>query len=482
MDEEELAFLPASGAIRRFERRSLSPVDLMEAVVARCRKFAGAINPFTVTYYDQALEDARQAESRYTRGEPRPLEGIPVLIKDLHPMAGEITTQGSRIFANHRDVRSHPCVERLLGAGAIVLARSTVPELGIDTVCSTPLWGTTRNPWRLDASPGASSAGAAAAVAAGLATLADGSDYGGSIRIPATYCGVFGYMPPFGRNPGMAPSNSDPFTHYGPLTRTVEDAALFQNVTSGVHPRDLCSLRDRVTIPRRLAGVRGWKIATSIDLGYVEVEPEIRENFLDVLAAFRDLGCVVEPIALGWTRDCLAAFEIHAAHRFAASIDPSLRARIEELPAVVQARLDLAGRLRPEDLRYAHGVMTGMYETLGPLLDRYDVLLCPSARFTSIAAEMPALDWGSVEIGGWRLPAMNDTNLCYPFNMLGQLPVASVPSGFSACGVPFGFQIVGRSYDDLGVFRAARAFERVRPWLHEPAARPRESAWMDDRG
>ena len=208
---DELHYLSASAAIARFRARELSPVELMQAVIERAEQVEPRINAFTDTHFERALEQARRAEARYAKpaGRPRSLEGIPVAVKDEAAIAGQRTTSGSLILRDHVDTETSPVVERLLRAGAIVHARSTAPEFSCATFTHSRLWGVTRNPWHLDYTPGGSSGGSAAALAAGTATLATGSDIAGSIRIPASCCGVVGFKPPYGRVPEEPPYGFD---------------------------------------------------------------------------------------------------------------------------------------------------------------------------------------------------------------------------------------------------------------------------------
>ena len=199
----ELCYLTATEAIAKFRTREISPVELMDAVIARCEAVNPTLNARTHTYFDRAREQARKAEAKYGQSGARlrPLEGIPCAIKDFHPMKGEITTFGSKVFEDFRPDNTAPTVERLQRAGAIVHCRTTTPEFAGSGSTHSPLWGVTRNPWNPDFTPGGSSGGAGAAVASGMTTVADGTDGGGSIRIPASACGLFGYKAPFGRNP-----------------------------------------------------------------------------------------------------------------------------------------------------------------------------------------------------------------------------------------------------------------------------------------
>ncbi len=473
MSEQDLCYLSATQAIARFKARTLSPLELMTAIVARAESLNPTINAFTTAHFERALEQARKSEAKYARKGARRgrLEGVPVAIKDLHPIKGEVTTYGSRIFADNVDTVSDPSVTRLLGAGAILLARTATPEFGAATICHSPLWGVTRNPWNLDFSPGGSSGGAGAALAAGMTTLADGSDYGGSIRIPASACGIFGYKPPFGRVPRIAPRNLDVYGHQGPMTRTVSDAVLMLNVMSGQHPGDIVSLAKRPMIPERFPGIRGLKVAFSIDLGYFEVDPEVQANTRAAVDGFRDLGCKVEEVAVGWTSASLSAFLTHGVAGFAAVIGKYLPRWRGEMSDYARVVAEDGLEIKAIDLYRANAVQGEMYARLGAIFRKYDLLLCPTLALPSLPATQSPLDL-SVEINGKRLAAEIQWALTYPFNMLAQCPVAAVPSGFASSGVPTGLQIVGRPYDDLSVFRAAAAYERVKPWLDHCGNRP----------
>ncbi len=475
MPDLELCYLSATEALKRFRARTLSPVELMQAVIDRGYAVQPHINAFTFTYEDRALAHARQAEAKYakTDGRPRRLEGLPLAVKDLHPIRGEITTHGSRVYATHRDTYTQPTVERLMRAGAIVHARTTTPEFGAAAVTHSPLWGVTRNPWNLAFSPGGSSGGAGAAIAAGAATLADGSDYGGSIRVPASCCGVFGFKPPFGRNPQDPGWNFDTYSHYGPITRTVGDGILMQNVVAGPHPHDINTIRPKVTVPDadRLGPIKGWKVAYSLTLGYFEVDPEVIANTHAALDVFRSLGCTVEAVNVPWTTATFSAFLAHSSAGFAAVKNGFLMRHRFEFSDYYRQRTDIGARIGLGDMAQVRQIQAEMYSQFGPLLDRYHVLVCPTTAVPSVPADHDPTD-PDFFINGRRVnPRM--WVMTSPFNMLGQVPVASVPSGFAGNGVPTGIQIVARSYDDVRVFRAAAAYERARPWMQDSGARPR---------
>ncbi len=457
MSGHELCYLSAGEALARFAAKTLSPVELMQAVVARCEEVNPKLNAFTYTFFERALAQAHEAEKKYAKGEARALEGLPLAVKDFHSVAGEITTLGSKIFEHNRPERTAPTVARLMDAGAIMHCRTTTPEFAHSPVTRTPLWGVTRNPWNLDYTPGGSSGGAGAA-------LADGTDAGGSVRIPASASGIVGYKPPFGRNPLDRDHPLESLLHYGPMTRSVGDAALMQNVMSGAHADDICSLREEVTIPERLEGIKGWKIALSMDLGFFEVAPEVRENTLAAAAAFRDMGCTVEEVALDWSYAIhdpyLAYWEGMAATTLAQYL-PQWRAEMDPYMAGIIAN----GAGHKAATQYNCNLVRGeMYQALAPILGQYDVLICPALAVPSVTAEHDLAD-PDFCINGKPTEAYLGWNMCYPFNMVSQCPVICVPNGRSPeTGVPIGLQIAARSFDDLRVFRAAAAFEAARPW------------------
>ena len=313
--------------------------------------------------------------------------------------------------------------------------------------------------------------GSGAALASGMVPLADGSDYGGSIRIPASACGVFGYKPPYGRNPQDASGSFDSYSHYGPMARTVADGALMQNVMSGQHPDDLNSLRDRVVVPDQAESIRDWKIALSTDLGYNHVDAEVVRATKQAADVFRDLGCQVDDVDLGWTTSALRPWEIQSKAAVALSLAPHLlRWRHEILEDSVRDAEE-GKAFSASELLETHEVRAEMWLKLSPIMKRYNVLICPTLCVPSVAADHSIFD-SEVNINGHKVDPYMGWCMTYPFNALGQLPVASVPSGIASNGVPTGMQIVGRPYDDISVFRAALAYEQTQPWLAAEGARP----------
>lgn len=468
---DDLHYLSASDALARFEARTLSPLELMRALIARAEQLEPEIHAFTETFYERALADAARAEARYAkpRTRRRPLEGLPLAVKDESSIAGQRTTQGSLLYRDQVASHTSLCIERLLRAGAIVHARTATPEFSCAGVTHSRLHGVTRNPWNLAASPGGSSGGSGAALAAGTTPLATGTDIWGSIRIPASCCGVVGFKPPHGRVPEEPPFNLDPYNHEGPMARSVGDCALLENVMAGPHPSDVASLRPKLRIPKPLGGIGGWRVAWSPNLGFAEIDPEVARNTQTALQVFRELGCRVEEVDLGWSDAIQGAAKQHLGHLFGNWVARELP-NAEHLTSYARAFGEFGRTTDGEGFLAAMEVAGEMYATLGPILERHHVFVCPTTALPALPADHDPTST-PVHINGMSVDPVFGWILTYPFNMLGRCPVMSVPSGFASNGVPTGIQIVGRHYDDVRVFRAAAAFERaVGGFTHRPAS------------
>jgi Asp-tRNA(Asn)/Glu-tRNA(Gln) amidotransferase A subunit family amidase len=474
MSDLDLCYMSATEALKRFKSRKLSPVELVRALIERAERVEPKINAFTYTFYERAIDQAKKAEAKYMRTDARtrPLEGLAVVIKDETTIKGERTTFGSVIFKDNIDEVTAPPAELIFKAGAIMLARSCAPEFSCAPICHTKLWGTTRTPWNLYYSSGGSSGGAGASLAAGTTTLANGSDIGGSIRIPASACGVYGFKPPYGRNPDSGPFNLDWYNHAGPMARSVADCALLQNVMSGPHPRDIVSMRPKLRVPDSFDGIKGWRIALSIDLGYIPVDKEVEANTRAAAAAFRDLGAKVEDVEIGWSKDARKAAWAHLAGLFGAWVGRLVPEHGRKMMPYTREFARRGKKTSMADFVEGMEIEGRMYEKLGALFQTYDLLICPTLAVPSVKADMDLSDPG-FKVNGVKVDAYLDWCMTYPFNAMSRCPVMSVPSGFAKSGVPTGLQIVGRPYDDVAVFRAANAFERLRPMYDAPERRPK---------
>src|SRR5688500_10155686 len=302
---DELCWLPATTLARVIGKKQVSPVEVVNAVLARIDKVNPALNAFVTLADEQARRDARAAERALTkRGATLgPLHGVPFAVKDLVITKGVRTTFGTPIYRDNIPTEDAPIVARLKAAGGIMLGKTNTPTMGWIGATHNLLFGVTRNPWSLDRTPGGSSGGASAAAAAGLAPLHIGTDGGGSIRIPASFTGIFGFKASFGRIPNYPPSGAWNVSHVGPMTRTVRDAAMMMNVCAGPDDRDQYSLPADGTyyVKASGGGIKGLRVAYAYDLGFVEaLDPEVRDACAKAVKTFRELGCRVETVKPGW--------------------------------------------------------------------------------------------------------------------------------------------------------------------------------------
>ncbi len=464
---DDLCFTPATELAPMIRQKALSPVELVDAVLARIEACEPRINAFATLTAERARDAARDAEAALMRGDAAgALHGIPVTIKDLTETAGIPTERGSHALKGHVPAVDAPAVSRLVAAGAVVLGKTTTSEFGWSGVSHSPLTGITSNPWKPGYNAGASSAGAGAAAAAGYGPLHQGSDGAGSIRMPSHFSGILGLKPSYGRVPNWPLPNNDQVSHVGPMTRTVADAALMLRAMAGPHPWDHTSLEAHpADYPARLDdGIAGLKVAFSPDLGHARVDPEVAALVQTAAEAFEALGCAVETPALPFGPDgpdiirLLWPIHLHAYRpllaAFEAEMDPGLVACIRAGEGVSGAAY-LETRARK--LAYI--------EAVHRFFEDWDLLLTPAVSVAAFPADRlqpahwPAHPWD------WLIWA----EFSYPFNFSGN-PAASVPCGFTDAGLPAGLQIVGQRFADLTVLQAARAFEQARPWADKRPA------------
>lgn len=462
----ELADWTATDLVAAYRRRELSPVEATQSVLDRIGKVDSALNAFALTDPDHALDGARESEQRWRAGVPRsPVDGVPTSIKDLLLTRGWPTLRGSKSIAKEQDwAVDSPAVARLREGGAVLIGKTTTPELGWKGVTDNPLTGITRNPWNPERTSGGSSGGAAAAVAAGMGPLAVGTDGGGSVRIPGSFCGIVGFKATYGTVPNYPPSPFGTLAHVGPMTRTVADTALLLDVITGPDPRDWSALA-RPTAPFRYAldsPLAGLRVAFSTDLGSVAVDPEVAELVSAAVDVLAELGAEVETEDPGihdpiWAFECLwfsgAAKAIEHLHpRQRLELDPALAKACEKgLTYSAQDYLEATAR------RMNLGVRMGEFH------EDYDLLVTPTMPIVAfdagrdVPANSPAQWWT-----GW-------TPFTYPFNLT-QQPAITVPCGFTKEGMPVGLQIVGPRHADVRVLNAAKAYEDATDWwLHRPS-------------
>ena len=461
----DLCFTPAVRLAELVRERELSPVEVVEAFLERIEALNPVLNLFCFVYPDEAVEAARRAEQVVVDGgRLGPLHGIPYALKDFTPTKGRTTTLGSHAFENWVPEEDPPVVERLRAAGGILIGKTTTPEFAYSGFTYSPRWGVSRNPWDPTRTPGGSSGGSAGAVAAGMVPLAEGSDAGGSIRIPASCCGIFGLKPSLGRVPmHITPNDFEQLFHMGPLSRGVDDGALMLDVMQGPDDRDPLSLSPLLDM-EKLAHVdaSGLRLGLSMDLGYCAVHPEVAANTALAASVFEELGATVEPVELGWTRAVHDSWVACWKVIFAAAYGDLLEEFGDRMDPEVIDLIESGRRMSAVDVKRIEHERSRQWEGLRAVLERCDALLCPTLAVPVPAAEASESSFGSETADG-KYVALD---LTCPFNLVGQCPAASVPSGVDSAGLPTGLQIVGRRYDDVTVLALAAEFERAAPWSH----------------
>ena len=465
----ELAFMPATELVAAIQARQVSPVEVVEAALRRIETLNPTLNAYCTVAAESAVEAAKQAERAVTTGNKLgPLHGVPVAVKDIVFTKGIRTTGGSKVYENFVPNEDEVIVERLKAAGAIILGKTNLSEFGYKGVTYNKVFGETVSPWNVARTPGGSSGGSGAAVAAGLGQLAVGQDGGGSIRIPASFCGLYGLKPSFGRVPLYPSCRTSEFPgfsgwetleHTGPITRTVRDAALMLDVMAGHDTRDRHSLpSENVSYLEEVeGGIDGLRVAWTPDWGYAVVDPVVRDATLRAVRVFEELGCVVEEADPGFEnpREAFATIVL---------LDTDLR-RMRELIADWGEQMDpdlvsfMAQNRTLEQCTDARFVRQDIYNKMRSLFDRYDLLITPTMA-------VPPFELGIsdvTEIDGRDASSTGSSPFTFPINFTGQ-PAASVPCGWTEDGLPIGLQIVGRPLDDSTVLRASAAFEAAVPW------------------
>ncbi len=467
MGDLDLHGLTIARAARALRARELSPLELTESYLRRIERLNPHLNAYITVCAERAREDARRATDELSSGKLRgPLHGIPIALKDLYETAGIRTTAGAKIHAKHVPARDCPVAARLRDAGTILLGKLNTHEYAYGVTTNNPHFGPTRNPWNPEHIPGGSSGGSGAAIAAGLATATTGTDTGGSIRMPASVCGVVGLKPTYGRvsKAGVLPL-SYLFDHAGPITRTVEDSALLLNAIAGYDPTDPTSVRTPVPdfTAELGAGLRGLRVGVARDYFFDELDPEVETAVEQAIAELRRLGADVRDVAIPGVEAGLGALfgivlaeaqEIHAA---------SLRARPADFGADVLALLSSP---TPD----AASLMSGLRQrdalsaAMRVALESVDVLVTPTTPIVAARIGQESIRFGSVE-----QPVLNAMIRCTaPFNATG-LPALSLPCGFTRAGLPVGLQIAGRPFDEVTVVRVGHAYEQATGW-HERRA------------
>ena len=463
MKESDLCFMSATDLIASYQAKALSPVEVTEAVLARIDRLNPALNAFVLVDKEGALASARAAEKAYASGSAGPLAGVPLSIKDLTETRGMRTTKGSVAVKDWVPDFDAVVVERLRDAGACILGKTNTPEFGTTFTTNSRLFGPARNPWNPDRTTGGSSGGAAAAVASGLGPIGHGNDAGGSIRVPANFCGVFGIKPTMGRIPNDSVKvGMQVFAHEGPLTRTVGDAALFLSVCSGPDPRDPWAIEEK---PPDFLGtldepLRHLRIAWSASFGGAPTDPSVlaacqdgaqwlakRVGKGELAHATPDLSGLAEAfLPVFMTDGYLSDIEL-------------VGDRLDHLCKQVRQGFERAKQLPATEYALALGKIARFRYNTRRFFEEYDLLLTPVTSEPAFRIDDPLWD---IE---HEIPPLAIAKFMFtpPFDASGN-PAASLPVGFTPDGLPIGLHIVGRWGEDDIVLRVARELERERPW------------------
>jgi aspartyl-tRNA(Asn)/glutamyl-tRNA(Gln) amidotransferase subunit A len=471
---EEILEMPATQLVGHYRTGRLSPVEAARAVLQRIAELNPVFNAFCVIDEDSVLKSARESELRWQRGKPLgPVDGVPTTVKDLILAKGWPTRRGSKtIDPAQKWDEDGPPVARMREQGAVLLGKTTTPEFGWKGVTDSPLTGVTLNPWDRRLTPGGSSGGAAVCAALGMGPLHIATDGGGSIRIPAAFCGVFGFKPTWGLVPVHPHSPAWTLWHQGPLTRTVADAALMQTVIAQPDVRDWYALpaQNIDYLAELEGGVKGWRIAYSRTLGYAKVDPEVAALVEKALTVFADLGAQIEEVSLH-LQDPIEMMQPLWSIALALAIAP-IPAEQRALMDPPLLKLAEAGfHISAMEYRRIEKARENFGRRMNGLHAAYDLLITPQMPITAFAAghEVPP--------DGSRQRWWEWSPFTYAFNLT-QQPAASVPCGFDSRGLPVAMQLVGAKFADARVVRAARAFETAAPF-RMPAVSGHRSALQD---
>ncbi len=462
----EINWMTATELVEAYKNGTTTPTEVVKTLIDRIDKINPKLNAFVTLVFDQALAAAKKADGSYKKGTNRAMEGVPVAIKDNTFTKGIRTTAGSRMFEDFVPDKNSVQVERLLDAGAIIMGKTNLPEFAMGAITDNVLFGKTLNPWDITKTPGGSSGGAAVAVAAGMCPIAQGNDAGGSIRQPASFCGVFGMKPTFGRIPNYPkfPGN-ETRSHQGPLTRSVEDAALMLDIMSGPSQYDVNSLPE---YPGKFheemkKGIKGLRIAYAYELGGDStIDDEVYAVTKKAISGFKDLGVSVKEVKPNWTiveNDVLVTVfsELYTKYE-------NDKERFDKLAfPIYKPFLEMGTAYTNRDMVRVQYHRAKLCEQVACDFEKYDLLLTPTVTVTAFESAVMG------PIGPTKINSKDPVSVgsygrfLYPFNLTGQ-PAASVPCGFTSEGMPVGLQIVGRRFEESNVLRAAAAFEKAYPW------------------
>lgn len=456
--------------VRLIREGEVSPLDVLEASLQRVEALDSTLNAFCVLDEEGAKEAAREAEHAVDNGDDLGrLHGVPVGVKDLIDVEGMKTTYGSKLYENYIPEQDSVSVRRIRDEGGIILGKTNAPEFGYQGITDNAVYGTSYNPWDTSKTPGGSSGGSGAAVAAGMVPFALGSDGGGSIRIPSSFCGLYGIKASFGRvplfpehrNPDLPGTNAwESVEHVGPMTRTVEDSALLLEVIAGPHHMDRHSLPDDGTDyigSTESPDISGLNVAYSQDWGFAAVDPVVREITAEAARSFEELGCTVDEADPGFPDAEDAFTAIVAGSTDLKELRKALYEHADDMEPVLVDILE--SDWTAIDFTEAYKTRQEVNIRMRRFMEEYDLVLTPTLAVPPFSAESP----GPTTIDGRRVGLFHWLEFTFTINLTGQ-PAATVPAGWTSGGLPIGLQIIGGHLDDELVLAASAAFEENTPW------------------
>ena len=464
--DEELCYMSAEELVPLFRSGKLSPVDVLKAQIARFEAVGGLTNSVTYTHFDAAMKQAKESERRYASGTARALEGITVGVKDEHHDKGWTITRGSLLLKDNVTDHVDPIVSKLKAAGAVLPIQTTVPEFYMSGVTWSKLWGVSRNPWNLKYAVGGSSGGSGGALAAGLCTLATGSDMGGSIRLPCAYNGLFGFKPPHGRV-----VSEEPFAYFsttGPMSRTFDDMVSLMNVMSGQTPFQPATL-PRMVMPHNYPTVKGMRLAHVGSMGLAYLDSDTRRSMSEAVDRLRSLGAEVEDVELSLNWEEIVAKFIGGV--MAGAMGAGLALNIDRVDDMTSycgyfVRKAASGKYGSKQRAEFQGLVGSLYATISETVFKrgYDAIVMPTLATPHVPADYDQTVEGFM-LEGNEMHKSFILSLTVPWNVLNWCPVVNVPTGISSQHMPMGMQIVGKPYHDKNVFRIAHAYAGVAPRL-----------------
>jgi aspartyl-tRNA(Asn)/glutamyl-tRNA(Gln) amidotransferase subunit A len=461
MDNDEVCYLSAIDLADQIRSKRLSCVEVVQSFLERIKRIDGALHAYITVCEEEARREAEGADAKLARGEPvGPLHGVPFSVKDLFHTRGVRTTAGSRLHEAYIPTEDAIPVARLRHAGAILLGKTNTPEFGYKATTENPAFGPTHNPWSLELTPGGSSGGAAAATAAGISPLSLGSDGGGSIRIPASFCGVFGLKPSFGLIP-MLPCFGAwrSLAHGGPITGSARDAALMLDVMAGPHERDRTSVPcgDSQFLPQASEWGRKLHIGYSPDLGFARIEPEIAQIVGESLPALETIGHNVERVDL----DLSVAEKIFTTIVLAENTGAQFKdidANREFMDGALVKFVEMGLQVKTSDYVGAMLRRDELAQRMSTYFDTFDLLVTSTVSVPPFPIDKPPR-----QIAGEKIDPLGWLPFTHPFNLTGH-PAASVPCGWTSEGLPVGIQVVGPRYEDGRVLSFCAQYEEAYPW------------------